>query len=121
MSADPALDDLVDAWLTVPDLAERWGISVTEVRGLIEDREILAVRRGERNVLSVPAAFAGASGPFPALRGTFTVLADAGFGDAEVIAWLFTRDDTLPGGPTPMAALRAGYKSEVRKRAMEEA
>ncbi len=121
VSTDPTLDDLVDSWLTLPDLAEQWGISVTAVRGLLEDREILAVRRGARNVLSVPAAFAGAGGPVPALRGTFTVLADAGLEDAEIIAWLFTGDDTLPGGPTPMAALLAGHKSEVRKRAMEEA
>lgn len=121
VSTDRTLDDLVDSWLTVPDLALKWGISVTAVRGLIEEREILAVRRGERNVLCVPAEFAGDGGPVPALRGTFTVLADAGLRDPEVIAWLFTRDDTLPGGPTPMAALLAGHKSEVRKRAMEEA
>ncbi len=120
-SLDPDLDAMVNEWLTVPDLAERWGISVTAVRRVIEDRELIAVRRGERKVLSVPAAFAADSGPVSALKGTFTVLSDAGFDDAEIVRWLFTEDATLPGGATPMAAIRAGFKTEVRKRAMEEA
>ena len=60
-------------------------------------------------------------GPVPALAGTFTVLADSGLDDAEIIAWMTARDETLPGGPTPLAAIRAGHKTEVRRRAMEEA
>jgi len=50
-----------------------------------------------------------------ALRGTLTVLGDAGFDAAESIEWLFSPDDVL--GRTPMDALRAGSKSEVRRRA----
>lgn len=107
-------------WLTIPDVAEVCGISVTQVRSLIEDRELIATRRGERNVLSVPAAFVDHGQPLPALRGTFTVLADGGFTDEEIIDWMFAPDPTLTG-ESAIAALRAGSKSEVRRRAMEDA
>ena len=52
------------------------------------------------------------------LHGTITVLADAGFSDEEAIVWLFTQDDLL--GTTPIDALRAGRKTEVRRRAALE-
>jgi hypothetical protein len=113
--------DVVQGWLTVPDIAERLGRSVTEVRRLLEDRELIGIRRGERSVLSVPEAFLDDDGPVPALKGTFTVLADGGFSDAEIIAWLFAPDPTWPGGSTAMAALLGGFKTEVRRRAMEDA
>lgn len=116
-----ALEALVGEWLTVPDLAERLGVRLTDVRRMLEDRDLLAARVGERRVISVPAAFLDEEGPLPALRGTFTVLADARMTDDEIIEWLFTRDETLPGGPTPVEAIRAGFKTEVRRRAMEEA
>lgn len=108
-------------WLTVPDLAERLGLRVTEVRRILDDRRLVGVRLGERRVLSVPAGFLDDDGPLPALAGTFTVLADGRFSDEEIVTWMFTRDETLPGGPTPLEAIRAGFTTEVRRRAMEEA
>lgn len=117
----PDLEDLVPDWLTVPDLAERLGLRLSDARTLLEDRELLAVRIGERRVLAVPAGFVDDDGPLPALRGTFTVLADGGMSDEEVIRWLHTPDDTLPVPGTPLDAIRAGFKTEVRRRAMEEA
>ncbi|WP_308279548.1 Rv2175c family DNA-binding protein [Phycicoccus mangrovi] len=117
----PDLDALVPVWLTVPDLVERLGRRLSDVRTLLEERELIAVRRGERNVVSVPAGFVDDDGPLPALRGTFTVLADGGMDDAEIIRWLHTPDETLPVPGTPLDAIRAGFKTEVRRRAMEEA
>ncbi len=116
-----ALETLVGDWLTVPDLAERLGVPLSQVRRMIDDRVVLAARVGERRVVAVPALFVDDHGPLEALAGTFTVLADSGMSDDEAIAWMFTRDDTLPGGPTPVEAVRAGFKTEVRRRAMEEA
>ncbi len=115
------LESLVPAWLTVPDLAERLGLRLSDARTLLEDRELLAVRVGERQVLSVPAGFLDDDGPIPALRGTFTVLADGGMRDDEIVRWLHTPDETLPVPGTPLDAIRAGFKTEVRRRAMEEA
>lgn len=108
-------------WLTLPDLAERLGVRITDVRRWIDERQLVAVRRGERNALSVPADFVDEHGPLPDLAGTFTVLADGRFSDDEIVEWMFATDETLPGGSTPIAAIRAGFKTEVRRRAMEEA
>ncbi|WP_370892210.1 Rv2175c family DNA-binding protein [Janibacter sp. GXQ6167] len=119
--SSPSLEELVGSWLTVPDLAERLGLPLSRVRGLIEDRELIASRVGPRQVVAVPEKFLDDEGVLPALRGTVTVLADGGFSDDEIIEWLFTADDTLPGGPTPIESIRAGHKTEVRRRAMEEA
>ncbi|MBP6997756.1 MAG: DNA-binding protein [Phycicoccus sp.] len=105
----------------MPDIAERLGIPVTAVRRLLEDRELLASRRGERGVLRVPAAFLDDEGVLPALKGTFTVLADAGMDDEEIIDWLYEPDSTLPVPGGPIDAIRAGFKTEVRRRAMESA
>ena len=41
------------------------------------------------------------------------MLSDAGFSDAEALEWLLGEEDSL--GTTPIAALRAGRKAEVRR------
>lgn len=127
------LDALVGEWLPLPDVAERIGRDVGAVRRLVEDRSLLALRRGERGVLSVPAGFlvrtdGGGWQVVPALPGTLTLLADAGFSDEAAVRWLFTPDESLRGlgtGPvrpsTPVEALAAGHKTEVRRRAQAEA
>lgn len=116
---DAELEALAGPWLTVPDLAERLGLRLADVRRLIEDRVVLAARVGERGVVAVPAAFLDDDGPLASLRGTFTVLADGGMDDAEILTWLFSSADVTDG--TPIAALRAGRKTEVRRLAMETA
>ena len=115
------LQELVGQWLTVPDIGERMGIRLSDVRQMIEDRQVLGVRIGPRNVLSVPAKFFNDDGPLPELPGTFTVLGDSRMSDAQILRRLFTPDDTLPVQGAPMDALLAGFKTEVRRRAMEAA
>ena len=121
-SAEPAthdLESLVGHWLTVPDAAEQLGVPLSRVRQLIADREVLAARIGDRRVTAIPAKFFEEAGPRPELRGTFTVLADGGMDDEEIIAWLFTPDATLPVEGAPIDAIRAGHKTEIRRRAQE--
>lgn len=113
------LETLVGEWLTVPDAAERLGVPLSRVRQMVADREVLAARIGERRVTAIPAKFVDETGPRPELRGTFTVLADGGMDDAEIIEWLYTPDATLPVDGAPIDALRAGHKTEVRRRAQE--
>jgi hypothetical protein len=98
-------------WLTVPDLVERLGQTPSRIRRLIDERYLLAARVD--GVLKVPAVFLRDDAPVPELHGTAIVLADAGFTDAESLEWLLGVDDSL--GTTPIAALRAGRKSEVRR------
>lgn len=115
------LEELVGEWLTVPDLAEELGVSLRQVRSMLAERELIATRIGERNVVAVPAAFIQDGHVISTLMGTVTVLSDAGFSDEEAIRWLCTPDETLPIPGSPIDMLRAGRRAEVRKRAMEEA
>ena len=103
-------DDQIE-WLTVPDLVERLGQTPSRIRKLIDDRHLLAARID--GVLKVPASFLRDDAPLPELHGTAVVLADAGFSDAEALEWLLGEEDSL--GTSPIAALRAGRKSEVRR------
>lgn len=147
VTAQPLPDDLVDSWLTVPDVADELGVDAGKVRRLLKERRLVGVRRGDPLVLSVPATFlvpVDAANPradadrapepdeagtedsqapvraavLASLQGTLSVLGDAGFSDAEAIVWLHTADDSLPG--RPVDALRAGHKTEVRRRAQAQ-
>jgi hypothetical protein len=98
-------------WLTVPDLVDLLGLTVSRVRRLIEDRRLLAVRLD--GVLKVPAVFLRDGEPLSELRGTIMVLGDNGFTDEEAMDWLLTEEPSL--GTAPVDALLAGRKAEVRR------
>ena len=130
-----SLDSLVDEWLTVPEVADRLDLDPGKVRRLVHEGRLVAVRRGKSGIVSIPTAFlmpahlenpanstlrnspaadgtAGKWAVLASLHGTFTLLHDAGFADAEAIEWLFTADETLSS--TPIEALRTGRKTAVR-------
>lgn len=140
MTHPSALNSLVGDWLTVPDVAHRLGLDQGKVRRLIQEGRLVAVRRGAPPVASVPAAFlvpehlenpanstlrkgedaapedgarAARWAVLASLLGTFTVLRDAGFDDAEAIEWLFSENESLT--ETPIDALRSGHKTAVRR------
>lgn len=98
-------------WLTIPDLVEILGIGVSRVRRLIEDRSLLAIRVD--GVWQVPDLFIRDAEVLPELRGTLTVLADRGFSDEEAMHWLLESEESLV--VSPILALRAGRKAEVRR------
>ena len=108
-------DNLVSSWLRLPDAADRLGIDVNRVRQLVRERQLIAVRRNERNVLEVPEAFIEEGKVLKGLPGTLTLLADHGFADDEALRWLFTEDVSLPG--SPVTALREHRGTEVKRRA----
>lgn len=97
--------------LTVPDVAELLGVQVTRVRRLIEDRHLLATRVD--GVLRIPADFFRDGQVLSELHGTFVLLHDVGFSDTEIFDWMFTVEESLKA--TPIEALRAGRKAEVRR------
>lgn len=109
------LDSLVGRWLTLPDVAEILDISVTKVQRLIEDNHLVEMRRGTPKVRSVPADFLLEGEVVAHLRGTVMVLRDQHLSDSEILEWLFTSDDSLPG--RPIDHLRRGQRGEVRRRA----
>lgn len=98
-------------WLSLPDVAEALDVTVSRVRRLLEDKELLAVRRD--GVLQVPSLFLRDNAPLKELRGTVIVLGDAGFSDEDAMVWLLEEQDDI--GDSPLNALRAGRKSEVRR------
>ncbi|MGL4340513.1 MAG: Rv2175c family DNA-binding protein [Rhodoglobus sp.] len=98
-------------WLTIPDLTEILDIKVSQVRRLIEDRSLLASKID--GVWKVPASFIVDGEPMHELKGTLIVLADSGFTDEEAMRWLLNTDESL--GVSPLVALRAGRKAEVRR------
>ncbi|WP_426624398.1 Rv2175c family DNA-binding protein [Leifsonia sp. McL0607] len=102
---------LATEWLTIPDLVEQLGLGVSRVRRLIEDRHLAAKRID--GVVKVPAVFLRDGEPLSELRGTLIVLSDNGFHDEEAVDWLLSDDESL--GTTPIGALRAGRKAEVRR------
>jgi hypothetical protein len=112
---DAKIDALVPAWLTLPDIAEAFGVEVTRVRQLVKEGQLIAVRRGENRALHVPAAFIDGDKVVKGLSGTLTLLRDDGFTVEEMIEWLFTPDPTLPG--TPAQALSENRGTEVKRRA----
>ncbi len=112
---DAKTDALVPAWLTLPDVAEQLDVPVTRARQLVKEGQLIAVRRGEGRTLQVPADFIGAGRIVKGLVGTITLLKDDGFSDEEMLEWLFTEDESLPG--TPAQALRENRGTEVKRRA----
>ena len=109
------LDALVSDWLTVPDAAERLGVDVTRVRTMIKEHRLVAVRRGENNVLSLPALLLDGSLPVKGLPGTLVMLADFGFSPEEAVEWLFSEEEVL--GMSPITALHDNRPTAVHRAA----
>ncbi len=104
-------DRIDTGWLTIPELVELLGEPLGRVRRLLDERSLIGSRRD--GTFRVPDVFILDGHALPALRGTVTVLQDAGFSDDEAIDWLLEYDDSI--GIPPIEALRAGRKSEVRR------
>ncbi|MEJ1086779.1 Rv2175c family DNA-binding protein [Microbacterium sp. Mu-80] len=98
-------------WLTIPELAEALDETPGRVRRLLDERYLIGSRRN--GAFAVPAVFVVDGRPLSSLRGTVIVMQDAAFSDDEIIDWLLAEEETL--GRTPIAALLAGHKSEVRR------
>jgi len=107
-------DSLTPAeWLNLPDIAERLDVPITRVHQMIRERALIAVRLN--GVLRVPAELVAGHTVIKHLPGVLNLLHDAGYNDEEVLRWLYTPDDTLPG--IPAAALDDGRATEVKRRA----
>lgn len=95
----------------MPDLVEVLDEPLGRVRRLIDDHHLIGSRRS--GVFAVPSVFIVDGHPLSSLRGTVIVLLDAGFTDDEAIDWLLAEEETM--GRSPIEALLAGHKSEVRR------
>jgi Rv2175c C-terminal domain of unknown function len=99
--------------LPIPDVAQRLALPVTRVHQMLRDGQILGLRR--QGVVVVPAEFFSGDAVVKGLPGTITLLRDAGYSAEEILRWLFTEEESLPG--TPIGALRTDRGREVKRRA----
>ncbi|MDO5025646.1 MAG: Rv2175c family DNA-binding protein [Trueperella sp.] len=104
-------------WLSVPEVAEVMQVRQRDVRQMLADKKIVAVRRGPNNAWYINAGQLiekdGRVVAIPALRGTLISLSDAGYSAAESLNWLTTVDAEL--GQTPLETLRSGKIHAVRR------
>ena len=105
--------------LTLKEVAERLDLPITRVFDLLNARKFIVWRNAEGERL-VPEAFFNAKGVISKhVSGVITVLSDNGWCDNEILAHLFTEDDSLPG--RPIDALHGHLAREVIRRAQASA
>lgn len=80
---------------------------------MLRDGQLLAVSRDGRP--GVPADFLADGTVVKGLSGTVNLLSDGGYRAEEILRWLFTVDESLPG--TPIAVLRSDRSREIKRRA----
>jgi len=101
--------------MSLPEVAEALNIRLRDVRTLVSDQRLLATR--PTGPLSISSdQLVDEDGTFTILgnlRGTLTVLFDAGFTEEEADEWLHREEPEL--GQTPMSALREGRHRAVRR------
>ena len=101
------------AWVNLPDVAEKLGVSISKVHQMIRDGQLLAVKHD--GVRQIPAELLANSTVLKHLPGVLTLLRDAGYNDEEALRWLYEPDSDLDGN----AALGLGgdRAREVKRRA----
>jgi hypothetical protein len=106
---------LVGDWLDWGQASELLHLSVSKVRQLIREHQLAAAVPSAGAGQQIPAALIMDGQIVKGVPGLLTVLHDGGYDDREILAWLFTGDDSLPG--RPIDALRENRGAEVKRRA----
>lgn len=90
------------------------GVVVTKVMHMLRDHQIIAVSRD--GVKYIPERFlSDENAVVKFVPGVIALLADGGYTDEEIMKYLFTEDDSLPG--RPVDALHGHLAREVMRRA----
>jgi hypothetical protein len=109
------LNELIATWLDWSQASDQLHVSVSKVRQLIREHQLAAAVPTPGAGQQIPADLIMDGAIVKGVPGVLTVLHDTGFDDREILRWLFTADDTLPG--RPIDALRENRGSEVKRRA----
>lgn len=115
VSAQTNLEQLLidETLLPFPDVAESLGVPVTKVHDYIGAKKLVHYVQDGKKV--VPARLLGEDGLSKFVSGAITVLSDGGYDADEILAFLFTPDESLPG--RPVDALHGQKAREVIRRA----
>jgi hypothetical protein len=100
-------------WITLPDVSEKLGVSISKVHQLLREGALLAVRRDGIRV--VPAELVANATVLKHLPGVLNLLHDAGYNDEEAFEWLYRGDEGLGGNAA--TALGGPQAREVKRRA----
>ena len=100
-------------WITLPDVSEKLGVTISKVHQLIREGALLAVRRDGIRV--VPVELVANDTVLKHLPGVLTLLHDAGYNDEEALRWLYEPDETLDGNAA--IALGGDRAREAKRRA----
>jgi len=106
---------LIVDWLDWKQAAEQLGVSVNKVRTWIREHHLAGAVPVVGEGQQVPAELLQDGQIVHGLPGLLTLLSDHGFTDQEMLEWIFTEDDSLPG--RPIDALRENRGAEVKRRA----
>jgi hypothetical protein len=109
------LGALVPEWLDWKAAGVALGVTVSKVRQLIREHQLAAAVPSEGAGQQVPAELIMEGEIVKGVPGLLTLLHDGGYDDREILQWMFTSDDSLPG--RPIDALRENRGSEVKRRA----
>ncbi|MGN6577744.1 MAG: Rv2175c family DNA-binding protein [Nocardioides sp.] len=109
------LNELIAEWLDWSQASDQLHVSVSKVRLLIREHQLAAAVPTPGAGQQIPAELIMDGDIVKGVPGVLTVLHDTGYDDREILRWLFTADDTLPG--RPIDALRENRGSEVKRRA----
>jgi uncharacterized protein len=109
------LSTLIGEWLDWSQASDELHVSVSKVRQLIREHQLAAAVPTPGAGQQIPAELLMDGEIVKGVSGVCTVLHDTGFEDREILRWLFTADDSLPG--RPIDALRENRGSEVKRRA----
>ncbi len=109
------LATLIPDWLDWKAAGAALGVSVTRIRTLIREHQLAAAVPTPGAGQQVPAELFMNGEIVKGVSGLLIVLHDGGYDDREILTWLFTADDSLPG--RPIDALRENRGSEVKRRA----
>ena len=114
-TSEVPLGTLISDWNDWKATAAELGVSVSKVRQLIREHQLAAAVPSPGAGQQVPAELVMDGLVVKGVPGLLTLLADGGWSDVEMLTWLFTPDDSLPG--RPIDALRENRGSEVKRRA----
>lgn len=106
---------LIDDWYDWKAAGVALGVSVNKVRQYIREHHLAAAVPSPGAGQQVPAELIMDGVIVKGIPGLLTIFHDGGYDDREILTWLFTPDDSLPG--RPIDALRENRGSEVKRRA----
>ncbi|WP_221176377.1 Rv2175c family DNA-binding protein [Nocardioides marmorisolisilvae] len=109
------LGTLISEWLDWKAAGVALGVSVTKVRTWIREHQLAAAVPAPGAGQQIPAELIMDGQIVKGVPGLLTIFHDGGYDDREILEWMFTPDDTLPG--RPIDALRENRGSEVKRRA----